>query len=121
MIVADKLDAICRPVGRKPKHEGAMERRQHPRYEVQLPVSFDGDRKGSGTIHDLSVSGCLVISPTRVEQGDSLDLWLSLPQELAPILIKGAEVRWAADQRFGVCFPTLGPQEQLRLSEYLPR
>ena len=98
-----------------------MERRQVPRVTVQLPVSFNGDREGAGTIQDLSVSGCLIASPTRVEPGDDLSLWLSLPQEVAPILIKGAEVHWSGEERFGVCFPTLQPQEQIRLFEYLPR
>jgi len=38
-----------------------------------------------------------------------------------PILIEGAEVRWSAEERFGVCFMTLQPQEQIRLSQYLKR
>jgi hypothetical protein len=80
---------------------------------------FNGDREGSGTIQDLSVNGCLIVSPTPVEPGDSLSLWLSHPHELSPILIEGAEVRWSADERFGVCFLTLQPQEQIRLFEYL--
>ena len=98
-----------------------MERRGHPRYEVQLPVLFNGDREGSGTIQDLSVNGCLIVSPTRVKHGDSLSLWLSLPHDVVPILIEEAEVRWPAQERFGVCFQTLQPQEQLRLSQYLRR
>jgi len=99
--------------------EDAVERRKHPRYEVQLPVLFDGDRNGSGTINDLSVNGSLIVSPTQVKPGDHLSLWLYLPHEAVPILIQGAEVRWSAGERFGVCFLTLQPQEQIRLFEYL--
>ncbi|MGH7227681.1 MAG: PilZ domain-containing protein [Nitrospiraceae bacterium] len=98
-----------------------MERRRDPRYDVQLPVSFNGDRKGSGTIVDLSVNGCLIVSSVRVKPGDHLSLWLSLPQDAVPILIEGAEVRWSADERFGLCFQTLEPQAQIRLSHYLKR
>ena len=98
-----------------------MERRKDPRYEVQLPVLFNGDREGSGTIQDLSVNGCLIVSPTRVKNGDSLSLWLSLPHDAVPVLIEGAEVRWPEKERFGVCFQTLQPQQQLRLSHYLKR
>jgi len=98
-----------------------VERRNIPRYGVHLPVLFNGDREGAGTIQDLSVSGCLIASPTRVKPGDSLSLWLSLPHDAVPILIEGAEVRWPEKERFGVCFQTLQPQEQLRLSHYLRR
>lgn len=93
--------------------------RQAPRVTVQLPVLFNGDRGGSGTIQDLSVNGCLIVSPTRVEPGDYLCLWLYLPHDASPIVIEGAEVRWSAEERFGVCFLTLQPQDQIRLFEYL--
>ena len=102
-------------------NENAAERRNYPRYEVQLPVLFNGDREGSGTINDLSVNGSLIVSPTQVKPGDHLSLWLYLPQEAVPILIEGAEVRWSAGQRFGVCFLTLQPHEQIRLFQYLKR
>ena len=98
-----------------------MERRKDPRYEVQLPVLFDGDREGSGTIKDLSVNGCLIVSDTQVKPGDHLSLWLYLTQDPVPILIEGAEVRWSAEERFGLCFLTLQPHEQIRLSQYLKR
>ena len=102
-------------------NENAAERRNYPRYEVQLPVLFNGDREGSGTIKDLSVNGSLIVSPTQVEPGDHLSLWLYLPHEAVPILIEGAEVRWSADERFGVSFLTLQPHEQIRLFQYLKR
>ena len=98
-----------------------MERRGLPRYEVHLSVSFNGDREGSGTVQDLSVNGCLIVSPTQVKHGDSLSLWLSLPHDAVPILIEGAEVRWPEKERFGVHFQTLLPHAQLRLSHYLRR
>lgn len=90
-----------------------------PRYAVQLPVLFNGDRGGLGTIQDLSVNGCLIVSPTQVQPGDYLCLWLYLPHDVSPIVIEGAEVRWSAEERFGVCFRTLQPEEQIRLFEYL--
>ena len=98
-----------------------MERRNIPRYGVHLPVLFNGDREGSGTVHDLSVNGCLIVSPTQVKHGDSLSLWLSLPHDAVPILIEGAEVRWSTEGRFGVCFMTLQPHEQIRLFQYFKR
>ena len=93
--------------------------RQVPRFTVQLPVLFNGDRGGLGTIQDLSVNGCLIVSDTPVEPGDYLCLWLYLPHDVSPIVIEGAEVRWSAEEQFGVCFLTLQPQEQSRLFEYL--
>ena len=93
--------------------------RQVPRYTVELPVLFNGDRGGAGIIQDLSVNGCLIVSDTRVEPGNYLCLWLYLPHDPSPIVIEGAEVRWSAEERFGVCFLTLQPPEQIRLFEYL--
>ena len=98
-----------------------MERRGLLRYVVQLPVLFNGDREGSGTVQDLSVNGCLIVSRTQVQHGDSLSLWLSLPHDAVPILIEAAEVRWPQKERFGVCFQTLLPHAQLRLTHYLRR
>ncbi|TLY24710.1 MAG: hypothetical protein E6K63_14635 [Nitrospirae bacterium] len=60
-------------------------------------------------------------SRSKVKHGDSLSLWLSLPHDAVPILIEGAEVRWPEKERFGVCFQTLLPHAQLRLTHYLRR
>jgi len=72
-------------------------------------------------MEDLSVNGCLIVSDTQVKPGANLSLWLSLPQDAVPILIEGAEVRWSTEGRFGVCFMTLQPHEQIRLFQYFKR
>lgn len=93
--------------------------RQGPRFTVQLAVLFNGDREGAGIVQDLSVNGCLIFSDAQVERGDYLCLWLYLPHDASPVVIEGGEVRWSAEDRFGVCFMTLQRQEQMRLFEYL--
>ncbi|HET8579677.1 MAG TPA: PilZ domain-containing protein [Nitrospiraceae bacterium] len=93
--------------------------RQVPRFTVELAVLFNGDRGGSGIVQDLSVNGCLIVSDTPVEPGDYLCLWLYIPHDSSPVVIEGAEVRWSAEERFGVCFLTLQRDEQIRLFEYI--
>lgn len=55
-----------------------MPPRHPPRYLVQLPVPFAWDQKGNGTVHDLSVKGCLIQAETPVAEGDYFSLHLAV-------------------------------------------
>ncbi len=95
-----------------------MPPRNPPRYLVQLPVSFAWDQKGNGTVHNLSVKGCLIQAESPVAEGDYFSLHLALRgqrgQEEA-VQIKLAAVRWS----IGTEFLSLDPDEQQRLLRYL--
>ena len=99
-----------------------MPPRNPPRYLVQLPVSFAWDRKGNGTVHNLSVKGCLIQAETAVAEGEYFSLQLSLRGQRGqeePVQVKLAAVRWSKGRAFGTEFLLLDPDEQQRLLRYL--
>jgi hypothetical protein len=99
-----------------------MPPRNPPRYLVQLPVSFVWDRKANGTVHNLSVRGCLIQTESEVAEGEYFSLQMSLGRQQGqeePVQIKLAAVRWSKGRAFGTEFLLLDPDEQQRLLRYL--
>jgi PilZ domain-containing protein len=88
--------------------------RQAQRFKVQLPVDFTGSRDGTGTLHDLSILGCRIVSRTPLDVGQSLKLTLYQGEGAKPIVVETAEVRWRNAWHIGVMFQTPAPEEQIR-------
>lgn len=72
---------------------------------------------GEGLVQDLSLGGCRVESTTPVPLGTELELRIAVPQELTPVAVDRAVVRWATDREFGVAFLFLRSPEQQRLHD----
>jgi PilZ domain-containing protein len=96
-----------------------MSRRNPPRYSVQLPVSFAWDRQGKGTVHNLSVKGCLIQSEILVTEGDYFSLNVGLRGQEYPVSVKLAAVRWAKGYAFGTEFLFVEDGDRERLQRYL--
>lgn len=45
------------------------EQRQHVRYQVEFPATFEGDHAGNGIVYNLGVGGCKVVSDLAVKSG----------------------------------------------------
>lgn len=96
--------------------------RNPPRYLVQLPVSLVWDRKATGTVHNLSVKGCLIQAESQVSEGEYFSLQMNVRDQRGreeAVEIKLAAVRWSKGQAFGTEFLLLDPDEQQRLLRYL--
>ena len=91
-----------------------MTTRQAQRFKIQLPVDFTGSREGTGTVHDLSISGCRIVSRTPLVVGQSLKLTLYQGEGAQPIVVDPAEVRWSNAWHVGVAFQTADSEEQIR-------
>ena len=91
-----------------------MTTRQAQRFKIQLPVDFTGTREGTGTLHDLSVSGCRIVSRTPLDVGQSLRLTLYQGEGAKPIVVDPAEVRWRNAWHVGVAFQPGAPEEDIR-------
>jgi hypothetical protein len=91
-----------------------MTTRQAQRFKVQLPVDFTGSREGTGTLHDLSIAGCRIVSRTPLDVGQSLKLTLYQGEGAQPIVVEAAEVRWSNAWHVGVVFQTASAEEQIR-------
>ena len=68
---ANKMTLIDRRSG--------QDRRDVNRQNVSIDIEWEGaDRKGSGTLSDLSEAGCFVLSSGQVEAGDTIKLLVPL-------------------------------------------
>ncbi len=96
----------------------ATERRKHPRFRAQWPVSFaGGEVAGEGTVIDVSEGGCSILSSKVVPSGVVLDLHVLLQAHgSAPsIRVPVAEVRWSSGRLLGICFRSLDREARTRL------
>ncbi|HET8580723.1 MAG TPA: PilZ domain-containing protein [Nitrospiraceae bacterium] len=91
--------------------------RQHPRLLVRYLSTFSTGQRtaGEGVVLDLSLGGCRVESSTYVQLGTELGLCISLPNQVTPLAVDRAMVRWGRGHQFGLCFMSLRPEEQARL------
>ena len=94
-----------------------MQQRQHDRFKVECPIVFSGDHAGTGTVYNLGIGGCKIISENDVSTGDILNLQLSLPASVPPLLVHAATVRWTTEGEFGVDFLGMQESERDRLAQ----
>ncbi len=100
-----------------------MERLESQGFPVRWLISFlicpvaseDGRISGSGMASDLAVGGCTVVSDTRVSPGMQMELRLYLPEEVMPVDVDRAVVRWAKGREFRIEFVTMRSEAQERL------
>jgi hypothetical protein len=94
--------------------------RHNPRHEVHLSVEFTGDQvSGKGLVCNLSRSGCCLKGHTRVPVGAFVELKISLPDGLAPLIVDLGVVRWSAGERFGIDYLQIQETETQRLKQFL--
>ncbi|ULA63256.1 MAG: PilZ domain-containing protein [Nitrospira sp.] len=106
--------------GQSKRERDKAELRQQTRYRVEFPISCTGDCITTGTVYNLGLGGCKIMSATRVamEIGAILKLELRPPQ-LAPIHVYAATVRWTMEDDFGVDFLGMQESERDRLVQWL--
>ena len=93
------------------------DRRRYPRVPVHYLGTFSTMQRGAGEgiVLDLSSGGCRVESSRDVKLGTELALRISLPNQVTPLAVDRAVVRWGHGHQFGLCFMSLRPEEQVRL------
>lgn len=95
--------------------------RQYPRF----PALFSGTLVHRNRSHaitksiDLSRKGCRLKSNAHVAAGTKVDLFLYVPGEEIPLLIKRATVRWSGNHGIGIEFQRLAFPHQERLDTVL--
>jgi len=102
--------------------EPIAEKRKHRRHSVNIQGIFSSDRvRGEeGTVLDLSIGGCRMLSPSS--SSFSLDTMIELqirPRQSSSIFIPNAVVRWTSQSSFGVQFLTMSAYESDRLAQLL--
>ena len=70
-----------------------MSRRDAERYQVWIPIKVDQLREGIAITHDASVRGALILTASRLDAGDPVELSLKLPESPTPRRVTGRVVR----------------------------
>jgi hypothetical protein len=96
------------------------ELRQQTRYRVEFPVNCAGDYVVTGTLYNLGLGGCKIMSSSRVtvDIGAILNLELH-PPKMAPIYVHAVTVRWTMEDDFGVDFLGMQESERDRLAQLI--
>lgn len=104
--------------------------REHARVRVPVPFTcalsekaqsrwYAKKRAGIGVVYDVSLKGARVSSEAPINPGDQVTVLLRLPQQVAPLAVERATVRWAKDQTFGLEFMHLTSTAATRLKRFL--
>ncbi len=97
-----------------------MDKREFPRFAVELPISFSGSEvTGGGILSGLSNKGCTVVSDEHAQPGTFLVLHIHLSEQYSPLEIELAVVRWSTGREFGLEFLRMASQERQRLFHIL--
>ncbi|MGC4098322.1 MAG: PilZ domain-containing protein [Nitrospira sp.] len=99
----------------------AEDQRTAPRVSVQLRAMVSGSvqSEGTGTILELSRSGCRLESQLLMLPGLSLGLRIAVPGLEWALTIDGADVQWANEDTAGLAFVRIRDREQQRLDDVM--
>lgn len=93
-----------------------MKLRYSERVRTKFPVIFAADDLvGEGTVSDVSVPGCSIVSNKVVEPGAYLEMKVLMPDNAPSLRVELAKIRWRQGHRFGVEFIRMPGVDQLRL------
>jgi hypothetical protein len=82
-------------------------------------VSGSVQSEGTGTILDLSTSGCRLESQLLMLPGLSLELRIAVPGLEWALMIDGADVQWANEDTAGLAFVRMRETERQRLDDVM--
>jgi hypothetical protein len=95
------------------------EERNASRVNVNLPARWEGVLESrAGTITNLSVSGCFVLSGGKVEPGELVRLEIYLPDD-EPVYLWGEVVDEADEIGFAARFTSTGYEDHSRLVRFI--
>lgn len=87
---------------------------------MNFPISFVGENiSGAGAVFDISINGCGFATAVELSAESIMRLALQISNELEPITIDAAVVRYVQRGRTGVEFLRVQPAEQERLQMHI--
>ncbi len=97
-----------------------MYQRNHRRHRFLCEIRFPGKEESvAGTVSNLSMGGCKVVSEASLYIGMYLALEICPLGQEATLKIDQAAVWWAREEEFGLEFITMWPEEQERLRRFV--
>ncbi|TKB67956.1 MAG: PilZ domain-containing protein [Nitrospira sp.] len=116
---------IC-PIDGKVERRSVMnlkgeEQRTEPRVAVQFQAMASGsvESEGTGMVLNLSRNGCRLESQLLMLPGLSLELRIAVPGLEWALMIDGADVQWADEDRAGLAFVRIRETERQRLNHVM--
>ncbi|HJT22674.1 MAG TPA: PilZ domain-containing protein [Nitrospira sp.] len=100
-----------------------MVTRKFKRFPVSFPSTLvhKDQFRHKGSIEDLSAKGCRVKSLISPFTGMQVTVLLYVPDEVQPITIENAAIRWCGSHGIGMEFLTVAKPEQDRLGLFIRR
>jgi PilZ domain len=99
-----------------------MKIRYSERVPSEFPVIFAGDCfVGEGTVSNVSVPGCEIVSNKTVEPGAYIEMKVLMPDRAPSLCVELAKIRWRNGRRFGVEFIRMQGVDQVRLGRLIKR
>lgn len=90
--------------------------RSRYRVPASLPAVFMSINSASaGRVTNISVTGCLIHCPMTLQAGSQIAIRLRFADQLEPLNIESAIVRWTDGTRHGVEFHSISPLSMRRL------
>ena len=107
-----------------------IELRKHPRIftpsgalfslkRLISPAQSEEHTEGEGTLIELSLGGCRLLSDIPLEIGERYNLILQVTKKSCPILVEAAVVRWTKERTYGLKFTSLQSIHESHLRELL--
>ena len=107
-----------------------IELRKHPRIftpsgalfslkRLTSPAHSEEHTEGEGTLIELSLGGCRLLSDIPLEIGERYNLILQVTKKSCPILVEAAVVRWTKESTYGLKFTSLQSIHESHLRELL--
>jgi hypothetical protein len=104
----------------KGQEVGLMNIRYSERVDTAFPVIFSGDSfVGEGTVSNVSVPGCEIVSNRIMELGTYLEMKVLMPGQGPSLCVELARIRWRKGRRFGVEFIRMPGADQVRLGRLI--
>lgn len=98
------------------------ERRSINRYAVDVPVEWEGSTadRYTGSLSDISLEGCFVLSSGEVKTDDVVRIFIPLGDGMK-VQFEGKVANYVFEIGFGVKFEPLSPAQQELLTNLLKR
>ncbi len=95
------------------------ERRESERHQVAIDVDWESPAgRKTGTINDVSATGCFVLSSAAVEDGDNIKIYIPMKDGVT-VQFWGKVVNHVFEIGFGVRFLGLTDVQREYLKKYL--
>ncbi|MBV8172497.1 MAG: PilZ domain-containing protein [Candidatus Eremiobacteraeota bacterium] len=108
-----------KPTPSPPSGKGPSERRQAPRFNISMPVTFTVAQSGrmcAGMVDNISLGGVLLLTDEQLAHGDRIIIHIPITVDMT-VTLEAVIVRTSSLGEVGVAFMSLDDEAMQRLAE----